>query len=139
MPGINFFTEDVRVIFSERIKIRSWIKSAIVQENFKLGDLNIVFCSDYFLHNLNERYLNHDSFTDIITFPFENSGDKISGDIFISIDRVAENAIKYNQLQNVELRRVIIHGVLHLCGYPDKTRKQKEVMRAKEDNYLEKF
>jgi len=97
--------------------------------------LNYIFCSDTYLHKINLEYLKHDTLTDIITFDYSEKK-QISGDIFISIDRIKENALKFNQSTDIELNRVLIHGVLHLLGYKDKTPKEKETMRAKEDFYL---
>jgi len=97
--------------------------------------LNYIFCSDTYLHKINLEYLKHDTLTDIITFDYSEKK-QISGDIFISIDRIKENAPKFNQSTDIELNRVLIHGVLHLLGYKDKTPKEKETMRAKEDFYL---
>ncbi len=136
MPTINFFYEDV----SFRPKLirnkKSWIKKVIEAEHRKLGVLNYIFCSDAVLLSINVKYLNHDTLTDIITF--NNSEDKniIEGDIYISIERVKENANKFISNFENELGRVMIHGVLHLLGYSDKTPAQKITMRKKEDACL---
>jgi rRNA maturation RNase YbeY len=139
MSRINFFNEDVKFKLSDRIKTKSWIKFTIEHENLIFGSINIVFCSDRFLHGLNVGHLGHDTYTDIITFPLGIVDKVLSGDIYISIERVLENAIKFKQPPQEELRRVVIHGILHLCGFKDKTKQQKEGMRNKEDYYLEKF
>ena len=109
-------------------------------EGSKIKQLSFVFCSDKYLLDINSRYLNHNNFTDIITFNLntEKYG-KAEGEIYISIERIRENAIKYNTTIDKELHRVIFHGVLHLCGYLDKTNKQASVMRTKEDFYLQRF
>ncbi len=115
----------------------SWIKEAIANEKKKLGEINYIFCDDEYLLEKNQTYLNHDTYTDIITFDYskENS---VSGDIFISIERLKENARKFAVPFDTELRRVMIHGVLHLIGYKDKSDKEKKLMREKEEFYLNK-
>ncbi len=119
-------------------EIANWIVRCIVDLGYKVGEINYVFCDDEYLHKLNVEYLNHDTFTDIISFDY-TLGKELSGDIFISIERVKENAIKYNQTLDNELNRVIIHGVLHYMGYKDKSDLEKEQMRAKEDECLSKI
>ncbi|MBW6483377.1 MAG: rRNA maturation RNase YbeY [Vicingaceae bacterium] len=133
-----FHQEDILFRLKNIKKIKSWIEKTIIQEKGILGDLNFIFCTDNYLHKINLEYLHHDTFTDIITFDY-TQGKRISGDIFISIERVRENAKKFNQTIDNELNRVLIHGVLHLMGYKDKTPKEKETMRAKEDFYLTLF
>ena len=114
-----------------------WISEIISQENYKLGDLSYVFCDDDYLHKLNVKFLNHDTLTDIISF--DNSlGKQINGEIYISVDRVKENAELYNVVFLEELHRVIIHGVLHFCGYKDKSKQQQELMTQKENEALER-
>ena len=117
--------------------ITKWLKDAISTENKELGEINYIFCDDQYLLKKNQKYLQHDTFTDIITFDYteENS---LSGDIFISIERVKENAITFAVPFETELRRVIIHGVLHLMGYKDKSDEEAETMRSKENYYLSK-
>ncbi len=135
MSSILFHQEDISFRLKNIKKIKSWIEKTIIQEKGILGDLNFIFCTDNYLHKINLEYLHHDTFTDIITFDY-TQGKHISGDIFISIERVRENAKKFNQTIDNELNRVLIHGTLHLMGYKDKTPKEKETMRAKEDFYL---
>ena len=135
MSTITFHQEDISFRLKNIKKIKSWIAQSIALEKNVLGDLNYIFCSDTYLHKINLEYLHHDTFTDIITFDY-TQGKRISGDIFISIERVRENAKKFKQTTDNELYRVIIHGTLHLMGYKDKTPKEKETMRAKEDFYL---
>ena len=115
--------------------LKIWITKSVLKEGAAIGDINIIFCDDAFLLIKNKKYLNHSSLTDILTFDFSTEK-SLSGDIFISTERVKENATKYNVPFNNELNRVIIHGVLHLLGYKDKTEKEKKIMRKKEDFYL---
>ena len=113
-----------------------WISKIILHENHELGDLTYVFCDDAYLHKLNVQFLNHDTLTDIISF--DNSlGKQIHGEIYISVERVKENAGTYQVAFLEELHRVIIHGVLHFCGYKDKTEKQQETMLRKENEALD--
>ena len=113
-----------------------WISEIILHENHELGDLTYVFCDDAYLHKLNLQFLNHDTLTDIISF--DNSlGKQIHGEIYISVERVKENACTYQFAFLEELHRVIIHGVLHFCGYKDKTKKQQETMSCKENEALD--
>ena len=113
-----------------------WISEIILNENHELGDLTYVFCDDDYLHKLNLQFLNHDTLTDIISF--DNSlGKQIHGEIYISVERVKENARTYQVAFLEELHRVIIHGVLHFCGYKDKTKKQQETMSCKENEALD--
>lgn len=136
MPHIQFFPEDVVFKLPHPRKTVSWIKKAIIQEGKTPGDINFILCSDEYLLKVNQEYLNHDTYTDIVTFDNSEEEDSIDGDIFISIDRVKENAIKFNKTEDEELHRVIIHGVLHLIGYGDKTKALKAQMREMEDSYL---
>tara|TARA_B100000614_G_C14091025_1_gene302897 strand:- start:65 stop:448 length:384 start_codon:yes stop_codon:yes gene_type:complete len=118
--------------------LQKWIEDVIISENKELGDINYVFCSDEYLLERNIKFLNHDSLTDIITFNY-CEGDIISSDIMISIDRIKENSIIFENSFSKELHRVMIHGVLHLIGYNDKTKKEKQTMREREDFYLKKL
>ena len=136
MGAIRFFSQDIEFKISEPVTTRSWIKKVIAREHRKLGNLNYIFCSDSYLLSINQQYLNHQTLTDIITFDNRESEIDIEGDIFISIERVAENASKLNTDPDEELHRVIIHGVLHLCGYGDKSPAEKSAMRKREDAYL---
>lgn len=115
--------------------LRKWINAIAEQEKHTIGNINYVFCSEDELLKLNTQYLKHKSHTDIITFDYSDKN-KISGDIFISVERVTENAKKYNTTFDDELHRVLIHGILHLCGYKDKTDEQEKIMRKKEDKAL---
>jgi rRNA maturation RNase YbeY len=129
------FHSETTFQLKQKISVKKWIKETIVKEGKTTKDINFIFCDDYFLHEKNRAYLGHDTFTDIITFDYSDR-DLISGDIFISIDRVRENAPINNAPFENELSRVIIHGILHLLGYKDKGKKEKEIMREKEDFYL---
>lgn len=136
MGSIRFFTEDIAFKLPHPRKTTAWIKSAILKEKHSLGELNYIFCSDEHLLKINIEYLNHKTLTDIITFDNSDEHGVIEGDIFISIDRVRDNAAKFSSDFDSELHRVLIHGVLHLAGYSDKTPEQKTAMRKKEDAYL---
>lgn len=133
--GIRFFTEEVDFELEKEEAIRQWIANTIAREQKQLQLVNYIFCSDAYLHELNVEYLQHDTLTDIITFQYSQLP-LIEGDIFISIERVRENAQAYAPSFEHELRRVIIHGALHLCGYGDKTPEEKEQMREKENEAL---
>lgn len=133
--SIQYCSEDLSVPKFQKRKITRWIKETITSEGKTLGDISFIFCSDTYLLEVNKQYLNHDYFTDIITFDYVE-GNLISGDIFISCDRVRENAAEFKTGFENELFRIIIHGVLHLLGYKDKSKKDKLLMTAKEDLYL---
>ena len=138
---IYFDTESIDFKLSAVILTRKWIKETVKNENekWKVGELSFVFCDDTYLHKMNVEYLSHDTLTDIITFDNSDEENKIEGDIFISVERVRENAVTLKTVFEQELRRVIIHGVLHLCGYKDKTKKDAQIMREKEDFYIAKW
>lgn len=136
--SISFFKEDVSVKLVNRKQKKNWIKFAVENEGFYCGDLSFIFCSDEYLLKINKEYLGHDYFTDIITFDYVEDKN-ISGDIFISIDRIKENADEFNVSFDEELNRVIIHGVLHLVGFNDKDESSKLLMTMKEDEYLKEF
>lgn len=136
--NINFYVEDIDFTLSNHLLIFDWIKNTIVNEGKKLRYLNFIFCSDNYLHKINVEYLNHDTFTDVITFPYSKDN-YIEGDIFISIDRIKENAQSFNVSFENELHRVMIHGTLHLLGYLDKSTEEKTLMTQKENEYLSKL
>lgn len=136
--SVNFYSEDIPSPKLKRRVISVWIKEAVSRENKILGNVNFIFCSDSYLLEVNRKYLNHDYFTDIITFDYVENN-IISGDVFISIDSVRENSKIFNVSVMVELRRILIHGVLHLLGYTDKGVQEKEEMTKKEDYYLKLF
>lgn len=134
---INFNYETDFKLDSEE-QISTWITDTISSEAYKLEEINYVFCDDEYLHKLNVEFLNHDTLTDIISFDY-SVGKIIQGDIFISIERVGDNAKDFNVSFEEELKRVIIHGVLHYCGYKDKTDEDAKLMREKENHYLSQF
>jgi len=138
MPSIAFFEEDINYKLKSKALLRQWINDTIRAEGYKLSELTYIFCSDAYLLNINQQYLDHDTYTDIITFDNSERDDVVLGDIFISIERIRENAAKYNVPETDELHRVIIHGVLHLLGYTDKSTANKQKMTEKEDFYLGK-
>lgn len=132
---ISFFSEDIDFEIGNREKLPDWISKVIALQKCKLESLTFIFCSDPYLHQLNVEYLDHDDLTDVITFPYQ-APPKIEGDIFISVERVRENAKIFGVSFEEELHRVMIHGVLHLCGLKDKTPEEKTEMRSKEDEAL---
>ena len=135
--SINFFYEDTPFKLKQARKVSTWIKNVIKHEAHSLLELNYIFCSDIYLHKINKTYLGHDTYTDIITFDHKEQEDKvIEGEIYISVDRVKENAVVYQKAFEEELHRVIIHGVLHLLGYGDKTAQEQKEMRKKEEACL---
>ncbi len=136
---IQFFSEGTSFILKNKNAIRAWLIRTISEENKKPWYINFIFCNDDYLLELNKVYLNHITLTDILTFPFAEQPEIISGDIYISIERVVENAENFGEPKDRELRRVMIHGVLHLLGYRDKTGMEKRKMREKEDYHLNKY
>lgn len=118
--------------------ISIWLSSVIQSEKCKEGEINYIFCSDDYLHKLNVEFLNHDTLTDIISFDY-SVGKELHGDVFISIERVDENAKEFNVNFIDELKRVLVHGMLHYCGYKDKTKEDSAVMREKENHYLKQY
>lgn len=133
--SIQYCSEDVSSPKIKKRNLNKWIKETITSEGKKSGDISFIFCSDAYLLEINKQYLNHDYFTDIITFDYVENN-IISGDIFISCDRVRENALEFNTDFDNELSRIIIHGVLHLLGFKDKNKNDKLLMTQKEDFYL---
>ena len=132
---IQFFNEENSFRFTDKAKYKKWIAAVIAAEGKTGGEINYIFCSDIYLLELNKKYLKHNTLTDIITF--DTSENKmINGDIFISIERVKENASNYKTTFKNELSRVVVHGALHLLGYKDKALKDKNKMRSKEDQFL---
>ena len=129
------FTSNTNFQLRHKTVLKSWIKKVVGKEGRKMKDLSFIFCDDMELLNKNSKYLNHDTLTDILTFDYSENNN-ISGDIYISIDRVKENAKTYKVTFENELDRVMIHGVLHLLGYNDKSKKDQKAMREKEDFYL---
>jgi len=134
---MNFFNENITIVLSNKRILRKWISEAIEREGKEAGDINFIFCNDDYLLELNFKYLKHNTLTDILTFSLDDEDGILCGDIYISLPRVKENAIKFNQKLQDEVHRIMIHGILHLAGYKDKTKREKFVMRIKEDYYLE--
>ncbi len=136
---IQFFPEGTSFILKNKNAIRSWLIKAIDEEKKKPWYINFIFCNDDYLLELNKIYLNHNTLTDILTFTFAEQPDIVSGDIYISVERVEENAENFGEQKDRELRRVMIHGVLHLVGYRDKTSIDRKIMREKENYFLNKY
>lgn len=134
--SIDFFWQDVKKITIQEEKIKKWIQQVINTEESTFGFINVIFCSDDYLLEMNKRYLNHDYYTDIITFDY-NENDILNCDLFISLDSVNSNRKKFDIQFDVELNRVIVHGILHVIGYGDKTESEKKIMKKKENYYLE--
>jgi len=135
---INFFSENIDFTLEHMGPVRTWIKTCILNENMRLSELNYIFCSDEYLLGLNQTYLSHNTYTDILTFDHSTKKSYLEGDIFISVERVQENAKKFKTTEVDEMHRVMIHGVLHLCGMKDHSPTEKTSMRAAEDLYLSK-
>lgn len=132
---VRYFTEDISFKFKQKLLNNRWLKFVAGSEMKKLGNVNVIFCSDNYILDVNMKYLQHDYFTDIITFDY-CEGNSLSGDLFISIDSVKENATFYGVEFSDELNRVIVHGLLHLIGYDDHSEDDIKEMRNKEDYYL---
>lgn len=139
MAKINFFTEDINYTLKNKTIIKKWIESTIIEEGYCLSELNFILCSDEYLLRINQDYLQHDDYTDVITFDNSEEPKTIVSDIFISLERIKENALNFKSTTVNELCRVMIHGTLHLLGYLDKTKAAKKEMTAKEDFYLQKL
>jgi len=135
---INLITEGVEFPDIDEDRLKRWINSIVEQKDKYIEELSLVFCSDEYILDVNQNYLQHDYYTDIITFDY-CTGCKISGDLIISLDTVLSNSQKFNSSYNTELHRVIIHGVLHLLGYKDKTSEEAKEMRQNEDLSLKQF
>jgi len=134
---INYFSSTDYVV-NNKDELTSWLEGAIIKEGRTLGELVYNFCSDETLLKINKEFLNHDTLTDVITFDY-SVNNEVSGEVFISTERVRENAKEYQQSFDQEKRRVMIHGVLHLCGYKDKTNKDRALMSEMESFYLDSF
>lgn len=132
------FNYEVDFSLSDEEVYENWIESIIKSEGFKVGEINYIFCDDEYLHEINLKYLDHDTLTDIISFDYTEN-QLVSGDIFISLERIKENAEEYNQSFDTELLRVMSHGILHYCGYKDKTDTEEALMRSKEEEKIKMF
>ena len=134
---INFNYENEFILENEAA-VASWLSAVIISENKKEGEINYIFCNDEYLHKINVEYLDHDTLTDIISFDY-TMGNELSGDIFVSIERVIDNATDFEVSFEEELKRVLVHGVLHYCGYKDKGDEDERIMRMKEDEKIAMF
>lgn len=132
---ILYYYEDIDFQFRDKTRTNRWLRLVAESEIKRIGDISIIFCSDNYILDVNQKYLQHDYFTDIITFDY-CEGDRLSGDLFISVDSVRENSIEYGTDFADEVNRVIVHGLLHLIGYDDHTEADVAVMRKKENYYL---
>jgi rRNA maturation RNase YbeY len=134
--AIYFFSEEIDFELKEKLIRKRWLKSIATNAGYTVRELNYVFCSDEYLYRMNLEYLNHETYTDIITFDNSEKEFDVAGDIFISIDRVNENAKTHKQKVEIELNRVLVHGLLHLMGYKDKTKEESTLMRQKEEESI---
>jgi probable rRNA maturation factor len=132
------FNYEIDFILDNEAVFSSWLSKVILSENKKEGEINYIFCDDEYLHKINLEYLNHDTLTDIISFDY-SIGNELNGDIFISIERVKDNALDFEVPFEDELRRVLVHGLLHYCGYKDKSAEDETLMRFKEDEKTAMF
>lgn len=132
---IAFHSEGLSYVIENPTEIKQWLYEVILNEGSSLDDLNYIFCSDEYLHVMNVEHLNHDTYTDVITFQYMD--DTVAGDVFISVERTNENAATYGVSPEHELHRVMVHGLLHLLGYKDKSPKDKTLMTEKENQYLD--
>ena len=133
---IQFHNADINYQIKEIKNLRKWLIYIVNTKNKSIESINYIFCSDSYLHEINIKYLSHDTYTDIITFPYHEEGDEIQSDIFISIDRAKENSKKYNHSLRNEIHRLLVHGILHLIGYDDHSPNEKHQMTKAEDKYL---
>jgi len=139
LSKVNFFFDGVALNLKNRKSLKRFISHIFEKEKCDLKSINYIFSTDKTLHKINKRYLNHNTLTDIITFCLSNKSQPIESDVYISVERVKENAMHLRISFSEELHRVMFHGALHLCGFTDKTKSQKAIMRFKEDFYLSKY
>ena len=137
--AIYFFSEEVKFVLNEKLNRKRWLKRIATNAGFNIKELNYIFCSDEYVYQVNRDYLKHDTYTDIITFDNSENKDDIEGDIFVSIDRVRENAKTHTQEVETEMNRVLAHGLLHLMGYKDKTQEEAALMRLKEEESIKLY
>ena len=137
--AVHFFSEDVPFELPEKLRRKRWLNELAATSGFRIKELNYIFCSDEYLYQMNVDYLNHDTYTDIITFDNSEKTRELEGDIFISIDRVRENAKTHTTDEDSELTRVLAHGLLHLMGYKDKSKEEASLMRKKEEEAIELY
>jgi probable rRNA maturation factor len=136
IKNVRFHYLETRFYLPDRTELKKFILKIFDLEGIKVNSVNYIFCSDHYLIEINRKYLNHDTYTDIITFPYSFSPEPVLSDIYISIDRIRDNAKLFKTSFKTEIHRVMFHGALHLCGYKDKSKKDKLIMKAKEDVYL---
>lgn len=136
---VQFYIADTKITLKERTKLKGFIISIFLKEGKKINYINYIFCSDEYLLSINREFLKHDYYTDIITFNLSGIQDPINGEVYISIDRIRENAKNLQVSIKSEFHRVVFHGALHLCGYKDKKRADKQLMRKQEDKYLNSY
>ena len=139
MQTIHFFPHDRRINLKSKKKLKKYIQNLFTKEKKDLFKLDYIFCSDKYLLEINIRFLNHDFYTDVITFDLSSAGNGTEGEVYLSIDRIKDNAKKIGVPFNEELHRIIFHGALHICGYNDKTKSQQKEMRLIENKYLRKY
>jgi rRNA maturation RNase YbeY len=139
--AIHFHQADQSTVLKNKIRLKQFLASIVqdFRKNHRIDTINYIFCSDEYLLSINQEYLQHDTYTDIITFDLSNNKTEIVSDIYISIDRVKENAQKFNSNMEHELHRVLFHGILHLCGLKDKSKQDAALMRSKEEYYLNTY
>lgn len=136
---INFSYQIPRVALDNRKALKEFIRLLCEKENRTIDQINVVFCSDEYLLQINQQFLHHDTYTDIISFDYTEKKGPLNGEIYISVDRVKDNALQLGSSFKQEIHRVIFHGILHLCGYKDKLKADKLLMREKEDFYLREY
>ena len=136
---IHFFSHDIHTNLKNATNLKEFIESIFKKEMQKLDSINYIFCSDKAVLEINKKYLNHDFYTDVITFNLSSNNKPISGEVYISIERVRDNAKQLGVSIKSELHRILFHAALHLCGYNDKKKKDKELMRKKEDELLTRY
>lgn len=137
--AINFIAHEIRLDLKNKNRLKSFLKELFAAEEQGLSGLQYVFCSDEYLLEINQSFLQHDTYTDIVTFEMSDDPEITEGEIYVSVDRVRDNAEKFGVSPEQELHRVIFHGALHLCGFKDKTKKEAALMRQKEEEYLNKY
>jgi len=137
--AVHFFSEDIDFKLPQKLRRKRWLMQLAAEAGFRIKELNYVFCSDEYLYQMNVDYLNHDTYTDIITFDNSEKAKELEGDIFISVDRVRENAKSVEVEEELELTRVLAHGLLHLMGYKDKAKEEASLMRLKEEEAIELY
>jgi len=136
LPKVSFHSEVPSFKLKEKTKLKAWLETVVTHHSGKIGFLNYIFCDDAYLLNINQEYLQHDTLTDIITFRYQEQPNPLESDIYISVERVRENATAFGVTFEQELRRVMVHGVLHLLGFKDKTTQQEKAMREAENTCL---